>query len=121
MVTTSQVHQKITTVDGAGMWRAWNRSFQSNVMAFKDLIDNAVDAAFPTTPEFNGRIDIYPDVYESSSTTTGICLRNNCTSTVPPLERVLVVYDSSKVNSGADAVGENGVGLKQVSTIAGPF
>lgn len=80
-------------------------------MAFKDLVDNAVDAAFPTTADFNGRIEVYPDKYETF--TTGICLRNNCVSNVPPLDRVLVIYESSKVDSGADAVGENGVGLKQ--------
>jgi hypothetical protein len=30
-----------------------------------------------------------------------------------PLQKCLEVYDSSKVDSGADHVGENGVGLKQ--------
>ena len=111
MVTTTHVLNNSTTVDGQGLWRAWKRGFTSNVMAFKDLLDNAVDAAFPTTADFNGRIEVYPDKYES--TTTGICLRNNCVSNVPPLDRVLVIYESSKVDSGADAVGENGVGLKQ--------
>ena len=111
-------HGKITTVDGQGMWRAWKRGFTSNVRAFKDLIDNAVDAAFEdpsvkkeADDDFIGRIDIYPDVHQS--TTTGLCLLNNCVSTVAPLEKVFVVYESSKVDSGADAVGENGVGLKQ--------
>ena len=109
------VRRSITTVDGTGMWRAWKRSFTSNVRAFNDLIDNAVDAAFhPSggeTSDFVGRIDIYPDVCQS--TTTGICLLNNCVRPVAPLERVFVVYESSKVDSGAEAVGENGVGLKQ--------
>lgn len=87
--------------------------------AFKDLIDNAVDAAFEdpsvkkenNNDNFTGRIDIYPDIHQS--TTTGLCLLNNCVSSVAPLEKVFVVYESSKVDSGADAVGENGVGLKQ--------
>jgi len=105
-----------TTVDGQGMWRAWKRGFTSNVRAFKDLIDNAVDAAFDDplvekNNNFIGRIDIHPDVYQS--TTTGICLQNNCVKSVASLEKVFVVYESSKVDSGADAVGENGVGLKQ--------
>ena len=91
------------------MWRAWKRGFTSNVRAVKDLIDNAVDAALD--PNFIGRINIYPDIYQS--TTTGICLQNNCAKRVAPLERVFVVYESSKVDSGAEAVGENGVGLKQ--------
>ena len=116
VAVSSQLHAgstAITTVDGEGMWRAWKRGFTSNVTAFKDLIDNAVDSAFPPSPadDFIGRIDIYPDIYQH--VTTGICLRNNCAENVPPLERVFVVYESSKVNSGADAVGENGVGLKQ--------
>lgn len=117
MASTHQhQHGKITTVDGQGMWRAWKRGFTSNVRAFKDLIDNAVDAAFEDPSvnkelddDFIGRIDIYPDRYQS--TTTGLCLLNNCVSSVAPLENVFVVYESSKVDSGA--VGENGVGLKQ--------
>ena len=44
MTSATQSHQvKTTTVDGQGMWRAWKRGFTSNVLAFKDLIDNAVD------------------------------------------------------------------------------
>ncbi|KAL7442317.1 hypothetical protein ACHAXM_008318 [Skeletonema potamos] len=112
MVTHMDHGKQITTVDGQGMWRAWKRGFTSNVLAFKDLIDNAVDAAFaPSEDNFVGRINIYPDIYQS--TTTGICLQNNCAKSVAPLKKVFVVYESSKVNSGADAVGENGVGLKQ--------
>eukprot|EP00574_Skeletonema_japonicum_P000894 CAMPEP_0201740920 /NCGR_PEP_ID=MMETSP0593-20130828/46548_1 /ASSEMBLY_ACC=CAM_ASM_000672 /TAXON_ID=267983 /ORGANISM="Skeletonema japonicum, Strain CCMP2506" /LENGTH=653 /DNA_ID=CAMNT_0048235241 /DNA_START=39 /DNA_END=2000 /DNA_ORIENTATION=+ len=118
MTSATQSHQvKTTTVDGQGMWRAWKRGFTSNVLAFKDLIDNAVDAAFDDpsvkkeNDDFIGRIHINPDVYQS--TTTGICLQNNCLNSVASLEKVFVVYESSKVDSGADAVGENGVGLKQ--------
>ncbi len=113
MVTHLEHGKQTTTVDGQGMWRAWKRGFTSNLLAVKDLIDNAVDAAFAPSEsnDFIGRIDIFPDVYQS--TTTGICLRNNCATSVAPLEQVFVLYESSKVNSGADAVGENGVGLKQ--------
>jgi hypothetical protein len=71
----------------------WKETGVETCMFVKDLIDNAVDAALD--PNFIGRINIYPDIYQS--TTTGICLQNNCAKRVAPLERVLVVYESSKV------------------------
>lgn len=38
---------------------------------------------------------------------------NNCFTRPRPLRQCLEIYDSSKVDSGKDSVGENGVGLKQ--------
>ena len=57
----------------------------------------------------------------SSSTTaartirkcTGLCIINNSYKPIRTMEEVLGVYNSSKVNSGAGDIGENGVGLKQ--------
>ena len=61
---------------------------------------------------FTGRCHINPDTHRNS-TITGITIINNCISEPQPLRKCLEVYDSSKVDSGADHVGENGVGLKQ--------
>ena len=40
-------------------------------------------------------------------------LINNSHKPIRTMEEVLGVYNSSKVNSGAGDIGENGVGLKQ--------
>ncbi|KAL7536561.1 hypothetical protein ACHAXR_007311 [Thalassiosira sp. AJA248-18] len=49
----------------------------------------------------------------TTPTTTGLCIVNNSVRPIRPLTKVLEVYNSSKINSGADHIGENGVGLKQ--------
>jgi hypothetical protein len=87
-----------------------------------DLIDNSLDAAIGNHDDnFVGRVHVYPDRYEvldngesaATSTTTGLCIVNNSIKKIRPLGKVLEVYNSSKVNSGAGDIGENGVGLKQ--------
>ena len=79
-----------------------------------------------------GRVYVYPDMYQApamalsstatatainsviaSGATTGLCIVNNSPREIRPLTQVLEVYNSSKINSGAGAIGENGVGLKQ--------
>lgn len=89
-------------------------------MAILDLIDNSLDASIEGIDQgFIGRCHIRPDTYtyrEENWTlekTTGIAIINNCIKTMRPLQKCLEIYDSSKVDSGADHVGENGVGLKQ--------
>jgi len=59
---------------------------------------------------FKGKLHVYADEY--SHKTTGLCIVNNSIKKIKPLERVLEAYNSLK--TGADTVGENGVGLKQV-------
>ena len=88
-----------------------------------DLIDNSLDAAIHNGKNnegqqhsFRGKVHVYPDVYEmhdGRATTTGLCIVNNSIKSIRPLKNVLEVYNSSKVNSGAGDIGENGVGLKQ--------
>mmetsp|Transcript_7302 Transcript_7302/g.13127 ORF Transcript_7302/g.13127 Transcript_7302/m.13127 type:complete len:985 (-) Transcript_7302:28-2982(-) len=52
-------------------------------------------------------------VLPSTTTNTGLCIVNNSVRPIRPLVRVLEVYNSSKIDSGAGDIGENGVGLKQ--------
>ena len=44
---------------------------------------------------------------------SGLCIVNNSKQSIRPMKQVLEIYNSSKVNSGASDIGENGVGLKQ--------
>eukprot|EP00581_Thalassiosira_minuscula_P010347 CAMPEP_0183704074 /NCGR_PEP_ID=MMETSP0737-20130205/1542_1 /TAXON_ID=385413 /ORGANISM="Thalassiosira miniscula, Strain CCMP1093" /LENGTH=742 /DNA_ID=CAMNT_0025930889 /DNA_START=312 /DNA_END=2543 /DNA_ORIENTATION=+ len=120
-------NSKTTRVDGKGLWRSWKRNFKTKLLALLDLIDNSLDAAIQCTGKedrdhntmFVGRVHVYPDVYRASNNgrvgiaTTGLCIVNNCVKEIRPLEKVLEVYNSSKVDSGAGDIGENGVGLKQ--------
>jgi hypothetical protein len=81
-----------------------------------DLVDNSLDASISgQNTGFLGHCHINTDTYTKMSKTsvTGITIINNCISQLPDLKQCLEVYDSTKVNSGADHVGENGVGLKQ--------
>ena len=43
----------------------------------------------------------------------GLCIINNSFHPIRSLVQVLEVYNSSKIDSGAHDIGENGVGLKQ--------
>jgi len=117
-------NEKMTRVDGKGLWRSWKRNFKTKVLALLDLIDNSLDAGIQGKNDGNGdqsnfvgRVHVYPDVYGAGvathATTTGLCIVNNCMKKIRPLEKVLEVYNSSKVESGAGDIGENGVGLKQ--------
>ncbi len=90
--------------------------------AILDLVDNSLDASIKNIDQgFLGRCFISPDTHTYNddnndwdiSITTGITIINNCISKPRPLQQCLEVYDSSKVDSGKDSVGENGVGLKQ--------
>lgn len=117
--------EKRTRVDGKGLWRSWKRNFKTKLLALLDLIDNSLDAAIQgnsqgrrmsdSSSPFTGRVHVYPDVTHSGAEakTTGLCIVNNSTKQIRPLEKVLEVYNSSKVDSGAGDIGENGVGLKQ--------
>jgi hypothetical protein len=107
---------KNTRVDGIGLWRSWTRNFKTKLLALLDLIDNSLDAAIQgpncgCQNSFKGNVQVYPDTYKG--TTSGLCIVNNCLKAIRPLEKVLEVYNSSKVYSGAGDIGENGVGLKQ--------
>eukprot|EP00580_Thalassiosira_gravida_P017015 CAMPEP_0201669606 /NCGR_PEP_ID=MMETSP0494-20130426/24254_1 /ASSEMBLY_ACC=CAM_ASM_000839 /TAXON_ID=420259 /ORGANISM="Thalassiosira gravida, Strain GMp14c1" /LENGTH=101 /DNA_ID=CAMNT_0048150411 /DNA_START=69 /DNA_END=371 /DNA_ORIENTATION=+ len=85
---------------------------------------------------FTGRIHIYPDVYKyeqqsqskisksttnnrtekkkyCTSTTTGLCIRNNSPVPIVPLSQALVVHNTNKGIDDSGEIGENGVGLKQ--------
>lgn len=120
---------KKTRIDGIGLWRSWKRNFNDKQLALLDLIDNSLDAAIDgensdsdgssSSDGHVGRVHVYSDVFEGTSgrkkisNTTGLCIVNNSMKPIRPLESVLEVYNSSKVDSGAGDIGENGVGLKQ--------
>ena len=85
-----------------------------------------VECTTPTTTAATVA-DMVPEVTQSSVITTttqsqstrtirkctGLCIINNSYKPIRSMEQVLGVYNSSKVNSGAGDIGENGVGLKQ--------
>ncbi|KAL7542800.1 hypothetical protein ACHAXR_012095 [Thalassiosira sp. AJA248-18] len=113
---------KLTTVNGKGFWKSWERSFSTTLLKLLDLIDNSVDAATilhdtttTTRPSgFTGRVYIYPDARKGKkyTSTTGLCIRNNCPRKIVPLSEALVVHQTTK-EADAGEIGENGVGLKQ--------
>ena len=125
----------LTRVDGHGFWRSWKRNFQNKLKALLDLIDNSLDAALvantnmssSSSSTFVGRVHIYPDdlsppldaastgdgVAPSTTGGGGLCMVNNSPRPIRPLKSVLEMYSSSKVDSGANDIGENGIGLKQ--------
>eukprot|EP00571_Detonula_confervacea_P003598 CAMPEP_0172315472 /NCGR_PEP_ID=MMETSP1058-20130122/25292_1 /TAXON_ID=83371 /ORGANISM="Detonula confervacea, Strain CCMP 353" /LENGTH=784 /DNA_ID=CAMNT_0013029553 /DNA_START=60 /DNA_END=2414 /DNA_ORIENTATION=- len=113
---------KVTIVNGKGFWKSWTRSFKTTLLKLLDLIDNAVDGAtLEETSGFTGRVEIYPDVYEQSTTnrrgkkctsTTGLCIRNNSPKKIVPLSEALKVHHTTKVDAAGE-IGENGIGLKQ--------
>lgn len=69
-----------------------------------DLVDNAFDAGFDESSgeETGGRIEIDFDAWStplsSSIEESGIFIRNSCTSRVAPIETILEVYKSEKVD-----------------------
>jgi len=113
--------RNITRVDGKGLWRSWKRNFNSQFTAILDLVDNSLDASIQNIDQnFHGKCHVSPDTYTYHdefhniiTKTTGITIINNCITKPRPLQRCLEIYDSSKVDSGKESVGENGVGLKQ--------
>jgi len=106
--------KKSTAVDGRGMWRSWTRVFAEPESACLDLLDNCFDAAL--APGFEGRVIMKG--FDGNS----LLIQNNSRTPIKKLEDALTVYKSSKNNStavaasannGKEAIGENGVGLKQ--------
>ena len=100
------------------------------------VANTKLSSSSSSTSLFVGRVHIYPDdlllpplnVTSTSSsgssssstsppltppTSTGLCIVNNSSRPIRPLSKVLEIYSSSKVNSGAKDIGENGIGLKQ--------
>lgn len=111
---------KHTAVDGQGMWRSWTRVFAKPESACLDLLDNCFDAALQ--PNFQGKVVL------QSEGDSAISIRNNSSKPIKPLEAALTVYKSSKNSlqntdnaqeqqqqqqDDKEAIGENGVGLKQ--------
>ncbi|GFH57489.1 hypothetical protein CTEN210_13965 [Chaetoceros tenuissimus] len=113
--------QKISSIDGIGLWNSFTRSFQSPLMACFDLIDNVFDAS----SQFHGYLEIDVDVEEEKDeedenripeleldSTNGFYMLNNCHHAVKPMKEVLTVFNSEK-GSARSQIGENGVGVKQ--------
>lgn len=105
-----QVSTQIGHVDGIGLWNSFTRNFSSPLLAAFDLLDNSFDAA----PAENGHIHINPDVAytHDADEVKGFFIVNNCDKRIKDLSEVLTVFKSSK-GGAADAIGENGVGVKQ--------
>ena len=92
---------------GKGLWSSWQRNFANKLLALLDLVDNSLDAAVQSQEDrrrdgdsdFVGRVHVYPDQFRDD--VTGLCIVNNCVKPIRPLSKVLEVYNSSKVDSGA--------------------
>eukprot|EP00977_Amphora_coffeiformis_P006995 scaffold1515_cov162-Amphora_coffeaeformis.AAC.7 len=98
-----------TRVNGVGLWNSWTRNFKTPLLAFLDLMDNAVDSA--DVSSHTGKIHIDRD-QGTSLCPTGIMMMNNSQEPIKDLGQILEVYHSTKQHN-AESVGENGVGLKQ--------
>eukprot|EP00557_Chaetoceros_sp_GSL56_P009842 CAMPEP_0176480874 /NCGR_PEP_ID=MMETSP0200_2-20121128/2513_1 /TAXON_ID=947934 /ORGANISM="Chaetoceros sp., Strain GSL56" /LENGTH=659 /DNA_ID=CAMNT_0017877029 /DNA_START=241 /DNA_END=2220 /DNA_ORIENTATION=- len=105
-----QVSTQIGHVDGIGLWNSFTRNFSSPLLAAFDLLDNSFDAA----PMENGHIHINPDksFSDDDNDVKGFFIVNNCENKIKDLSEVLTVFKSTK-GGAADAIGENGVGVKQ--------
>lgn len=105
--------QRTTPVNGVGLWKSWQRNFNTRESAFLDLMDNAVDAA--NIHSKTGKIEIYADECYGERHRTqkrGLVLMNTSQDPIKNVDQILEVFRSTKENS-AESVGENGVGLKQ--------
>jgi hypothetical protein len=105
-------------ISGKGMWDAWTRSFDTPLLAFLDLLDNAVDASwslFGDNLQLNylrGGVPvplIQIDVDDRIG--SGGLIMRNASKYIPPLSEVLQVYKSNK-GLMKDSIGENGIGVK---------
>ena len=115
----------LTTIDGRNMWQNWKRNFTSPLMAIWDLVDNAFDAAEP----IGGRLQIFPDppfqgdsaaASAAASRNTvqsgGLVLMNTSEKQIKNIDTILKPYSSSKTGlESQDAIGENGIGVKQAA------
>lgn len=97
----------ISQIDGIGLWKSFTRNFATPLLAAFDLLDNAFDAA----PLNNGHIHIGADKDENNKV-RGVYMLNNSEKPVKSIRDVLTVFKSSK-GTHLDAIGENGVGVKQ--------
>jgi hypothetical protein len=96
-------------ISGKGMWDAWTRSFDTPLLAFLDLLDNAVDASWSLLEHSAEKPRIQIDI-DNQIGSGGIWMRN-ASKYIPPLSEVLQVYKSKK-GSAKDSIGENGIGVK---------
>ena len=93
-------------VNGRGLWRSWQRSFRRPLDALLDLIDNAVDANHG-----HGRVRISNGLPNDDD--GGLLLLNSYNvKAYKEMHKVLEVFSSQK---DQQAIGENGVGVKQAS------
>jgi len=99
-------------VNGQGLWRSWQRSFRSPLDALLDLVDNAVDANHG-----EGRIRMFTTDSKSEhpdgKMIEGLLMMNSFPKeSYKEMHKVLEVFCSQKEQQ---AIGENGVGVKQAS------
>ena len=101
MQVSAYAHQNDSTVsmNVGRLFGNWRRSFASPRLAFLDLLDNAFDAAQI------GNIDVSTDE-------NYVIIANTCVEEVPSMDSIMCLFASEK---RGDAIGENGIGLKQAS------
>jgi hypothetical protein len=109
-------------VNGIGLWNAFAKNFQTSLLAFLDLLDNAVDAvdinAHHDNINNNNNSDddastptVEPAYIDIDSERGGISLINTCAKEIPALQQIFELYSSKKGDT--PEIGENGIGLKQ--------
>jgi hypothetical protein len=119
-------------VNGIGLWNAFAKNFQTSLLAFLDLLDNAVDAVDIDAHHANNNNNnnnnnnvntddeddddastptVEPAYIDIDSERGGISLINTCAKEIPALQQIFELYSSKKGDT--PDIGENGIGLKQ--------
>ena len=130
--TTTTTTTNTTTIDGCNLWSSWTRNYTSPLLAFWDLMDNAIDASDPK----HGRIHIHANTYTTFNNNNnkdsgsgggggggggGLVITNSCQRPVECITSILKAYNSTKKRRQEEDyntsmnhnIGENGVGMKQ--------
>ena len=128
----------VTKIDGIGLWKAWEKTFDSPLSALLEIMDNAVDACKEQVSLLGDEEEEYDEetttVSSNRSRTSTVSSNNNssrkptimvmpdeiqekslmifnsCGSAPPKMSDILKLYKSDKAES---EIGQNGIGIKQ--------
>ena len=101
-------------LNGAGLWRAFRKTFMHPVNALIELLDNAADACTSpdgTTTSSRTRISQKIRVYvDNDIQRKSLIIANSSLISSGDIQKILMLFQSDK---GASNIGENGIGTKQ--------
>ena len=128
----------VTKIDGVGLWKAWEKTFDSPLSALLEIMDNAVDACKEQVSLLGreeGEYDEETTTVSSNQSRTStvssntnssrkptilvmpdeiqeksLMIFNSCGSAPPKMSDILKLYKSDKAES---EIGQNGIGIKQ--------